>query len=302
VRSPLNLYDWCFLDRDSFRSQLIYLKKHFDVIPLFVAVEAIRDGTLNRPTAVITFDDGYQNNYSVAFPILRELALPATIFLTTGFIDTDDTFWNLRLNLSLTNTNQTALPWNGKALDLSNAAARAKANVIIRRSLRDLPRAELMARMRRIIASLGEDPNKPIESHSPFRMLSRRAVEEMGDSKLVEFGAHSHTHPILARLSSEECKAEIEMSIRRVEELTGQACRCFAYPLGGREDYNQQTIDIVRRLGITAAVTAIPGPNDDKVSVLELRRYGAGPGDSMPAFQLTVHHMNAPGVLLSQRR
>jgi peptidoglycan/xylan/chitin deacetylase (PgdA/CDA1 family) len=302
VRSPLNIYDWCFLDEDSFRIQLLYLKEQFDVIPLSVAVVAMRDGTLNRPTAVITFDDGYQNNYTVAFPILRELALPATIFLTTGFIDTDDTFWNLRLNLSLANTNRTSLAWNGKALDLSNAASRAKANVMIRRSLRDLPRAELMARLRRIIELLGEDPQKPVEPCSPFGMLKAKAIEEMSRSGLVEFGAHSHTHPILARLSFAECKAEIDLSIRRVEELTGRPCKCFAYPFGGTQDYNKETIDIVRSHGITAAVTTVAGPNDDKVSLLELRRYGSGPGDSMAVFQLKVHHMNVPGVLLSQRR
>ena len=191
-------------------------------------------GILNRPTAVITLDDGYQNNYSVAFPILREFALPATVFITTGFINTDDTFWNLRLNLSLANTKRTSLSWNGKVLDLGDATSRAKANVIISKSLRALPRTELMSRLSKIIKLLGEDPKKPIELDSPFRMLTAQAVREMNQSGLVEFGAHTHTHPILARLSSEECKNEIELSVRRVEEITGCACRFFAYPFGGR--------------------------------------------------------------------
>ena len=114
VRSPLKIYDWCFLGEESFRQQLTYLKKHFDVVSLAAAVEVLRAGKLNRPTAVITLDDGYQNNYSVAFPILREFGFPATVFIATGFIDTDDTLWTLRLNLSLAATKRTSLPWKGR--------------------------------------------------------------------------------------------------------------------------------------------------------------------------------------------
>jgi hypothetical protein len=63
IRTPLKIYDWCFLDEESFRQQLTYLQKHFEVVSLAAAVEALRAGKLNRPTAVITLDDGYQDNY-----------------------------------------------------------------------------------------------------------------------------------------------------------------------------------------------------------------------------------------------
>jgi peptidoglycan/xylan/chitin deacetylase (PgdA/CDA1 family) len=299
VRSPLKIYDWCFLGEESFRQQLTYLKKHFDVVSLAAAVEALWAGKLNRPTAVITLDDGYQNNYSVAFPILREFGLPATVFIATGFIDTDDTLWTLRLNLSLAATKRTSLPWNGKNLDLSDTPSRAKANVMIRKSLRDLPRPELMSRLSEIIKMLGEDPKRPVELDSPFRMLTAQAVKEMNESGLIEFGAHTHTHRILTRLSSNECKKEIELSLRGVEELSGRTCRFFAYPLGGREHYNQQSIDILRSFGIRAAVTTRTGANDRKTPLLELRRYGAGPNDDMTVFQLKVHHLG-PGIVGSQ--
>ena len=56
VRSPLPIYDWCFLDESSFRNQMLYLKKHFNVLPLSTAVEALKLGNIDRPTAVITFE------------------------------------------------------------------------------------------------------------------------------------------------------------------------------------------------------------------------------------------------------
>ena len=291
VRPPLVIFDSCFLDEITFRNQLLYLKKHFTVLALSTAVESLKLGKIDRPTAVITFDDGYQNNYSVAYPILRELRLPATIFLTTGWIDTGYTLRYLRLNLALANTKKKALAWNGRMLDLREVASRANANVLIRQEIRALPQAQRMPRLMEVIRELGDDPERPMDPDSPFRMLSSNAVKEMAHSGLIEFGAHTHTHPVLSRLSTDECRQEIESSVKNVEQLTGRPCEQFAYPFGGSPDYTQETIDLLRKSGIRAAVTTIPGFNDKNTSPMELRRYGAGPGEGMSIFQLKVHHV-----------
>jgi peptidoglycan/xylan/chitin deacetylase (PgdA/CDA1 family) len=291
VRAPLSIYDWCFLDENSFRRQLIYLKNHFDVLPLSAAVEALQGGKIEGRSAVITFDDGYQNNYTVAFPILRELGLPATIFLTTGWIDTGNTLRYLRLNLALAETKKETLAWNGRMLDLREIRARNAANVLIRHEIRALPQADRMQRLRQVIRELDDDPERPMTPESPFRMLSSSAIKDMGQSGLIEFGAHTHTHPVLSGLSPDECRKEIELSIKNVQELTGRCCNEFAYPFGGRGDYGRETVELLRSAGVRVAVTTIPGFNDNNTSPLELRRYSAGPNEDMAAFQLKVHHL-----------
>ena len=70
VRSPIEVYDWCFIDEYSFRSQVKYLKKHFEVISLSEAVERLGNGKIYQPTTVITFDDGFQNNYDIVLVLL----------------------------------------------------------------------------------------------------------------------------------------------------------------------------------------------------------------------------------------
>ena len=295
VRSPLPIYDWCFLDENSFRNQMLYLKKHFNVLPLTSAVEALKLGNINRPTAVITFDDGYQNNYSIAFPILRELGASRDDFSHYGWIDTGDTLRYLRLNLALANTPRTILPWNGRTLDLRDMGLREQANVLIRQEIRSLPEAERSPRLRNVIIQLGDDPERPMDLDSPFRMLSSNAVKDMAESGVIEFGAHTHSHPVLSRLSKEECRQEIESSVENVEKLTGRPCTVFAYPFGGRQDYTQQTVDVLRACGIRAAVTTVPGFNDKNSSPLELRRYSAGPNEDMSVFQLKVHHLRTWG-------
>jgi polysaccharide deacetylase len=119
VLKPLAVRDWCFLNISSFINQIQYLQKNFQIIPLSDAVKRMKNGGISRPTAVVTFDDGFQSNYDLAFPILRDAGIPATIFLATGLVNTDDTVWFCRLNQALTKTKKLALEWNGYISDFS---------------------------------------------------------------------------------------------------------------------------------------------------------------------------------------
>jgi peptidoglycan/xylan/chitin deacetylase (PgdA/CDA1 family) len=209
VRSPLKLADWCFLGEDSFRAQLRYLKEHFEVIALSEAVRRMKANTVQCPTAVITFDDGFQNTYEVAFPILRAEGLPATIFLATRFIDTSDTLWFCRLNEALAYTTHRILEWNGYGFDLSGVEARARTSAILQAQLKSLPNLELLITVRKIISDLGGNPDCQFNADSPFRMLTRRAITEMTTGELIEIGAHTHSHAILSLfpLSNAEAKS-----------------------------------------------------------------------------------------------
>jgi len=290
VRSPLAVSDWCFVDEASFRIQLEYLKKHFEVIPLIEAVERMRNGGVKRPTAVITFDDGYQNNFDVAFPILCAEQMPATIFLTTGLIDTDDTVWHCRLNLALAQTQRSHMEMNGFRFDLSTREQRANASAAIQSSLKKLLHPQLITTIRDIILELDGDPDCSIEIGSPYRMLTKNAIAEMVASELIEFGAHTHRHTILSRLAVEERFNEIRRSVDAVRELTGHPCKYFAYPNGRMEDYDADSIKDLGACDIRIAVTTTGGPNNRMSSVMELKRYGVGADLPMAEFQLMVHH------------
>lgn len=290
IRSPLVVCDWCFVDEPIFRMQIGYLKRHFEIISLSEAVERLRNGGIKRPTVVITFDDGYQNNFDVAFPILYKEKIPATIFLTTGLIDTDDTVWYCRFNLALSQTHRPFIEWNGFKFDLSTLDLKAKASMAIQDNLKELPPPQLVATIRDIIFKLDGDPDCPIKIDSPYRMLNKNAIVEMVASGLVEFGAHTHQHFILSRLSAAGRFNEIKRSIDAIRELTGRRCKYFAYPNGRMQDYDSDSIQHLKACGIQIAVTTISGPNDRMTPVMELRRYGIGSDLSMAGFQLMVHH------------
>lgn len=294
IRTRIEVDDWCFLDIDAFRRQLCFLKENFNVISLTEAIRFMRDGRTLGTAAVITFDDGFQNVYSLAFPILRELGLPATVFLTTGFIGTADTPWACRLHLGLTETTQTSLAWDDCNFDLSGAMAKARASADIQSRLKRLPQPELLEEVHRILMTLVIDPHSPIPVDSPFRMLDPGAIAEMSYSGLVEFGAHTATHAILSALPLESRCNEIRASLNAVKALTGKPCTLFAYPNGGKQDYDAQTLSILQQCGVKAAVTSIPGSVGSGSSLLELRRYPIGPGLSMQQFEAMVKGLNDP--------
>jgi peptidoglycan/xylan/chitin deacetylase (PgdA/CDA1 family) len=289
VREPLDIGNWCFIEEACFRDQINYLKDHFHVVRFSEAIELLSEGRIDHPTATVTFDDGFQNNYDVAFPILREAGMPAIIFLTTGFLNSTDTLWFCRLNQAMVRTDRSKLDWNGRKYDLSSRRNKAQALYAIEQLLTPLPHGELLSQVRKIVKALGCEPDESIGSMSPFRMLSYEAIDEMRMAG-IEFGAHTYSHCILSRLSSEERRHEIETSVQAVTALTGQRCEFFAYPNGREDDYNAETIFILQSIGIKAAVTAQPGPNKSSDSLLTLKRYGFGVGDTLLHFQTAAHH------------
>jgi peptidoglycan/xylan/chitin deacetylase (PgdA/CDA1 family) len=287
VHSLLKVTDWCFIDESSFVHQINYLKKNFDIVTLSEAIDRLANGKIYHPTAVITFDDGFQNNYRVAFPILCEEKLPATIFLVTGLINTDDTLWYCRLNRAIAKTNKDSIKWNNNIYDLSANKQKVRASSEIQDKLKKFPHTKLPLELQKIIIELGDDPDLSIEDGSPYRILNQKEITEMANSGLIEFGAHTHSHAILSLLSPKKQHQEIEGSVNIIKDLTRESCKYFAYPNGQSQDYNEDTIEVLKACGIRAALTTIEGPNE-LTSLMQLRRFGIGANLSFNQFKQIV--------------
>jgi peptidoglycan/xylan/chitin deacetylase (PgdA/CDA1 family) len=292
VRQPLAVSDWCFISETNFRRQMEYLKTNFEVFSLTEAINALKFNSIHRPTAVITFDDGYQNVFDVAFPILHELKLHATVFLNTAFVGTANTVWFCRLIQAITMTSHTSLSWQNSTFDISTSKAKATTSAILQSRLKQLDHDDLLKELEEIIKSL-EVTVDFIAPSSSFQILGREAIQYMMASNLIEFGAHTDNHTILTHIPIVKARQEIEQSIQAVRKFTGQPCRLFAYPNGRSEDYNTDIINILKDTGITAALTTRVGPNTVDTPLFELRRYPIGANLGMVPFQLQVHHVLA---------
>jgi len=270
------------------------LRQRFEILPLSEAVTRLRQGPLPRPTAVLTFDDGFQDAHDVVLPILRQAGLPATLFLPTALLDTSDTIWFCRLNRALARARADTLAWNGARLSLASPQDRARAAVVLKAQLKALPHPRLLAELRRLVLALGDDPDAPIAPDSPYRLLDRPALAALVASGLVELGAHTESHAILSLLSPAEQQREIAPSLARVAALSGAPCTLFAYPNGERRDYDRESLRLLHASGVRAAVTAIGGLNHPDTPPLELRRCSVGPAWSLDQFVAATRHGGPP--------
>jgi len=291
IDKQLKVSDWCFLEKDQFCKQIGYLKRAFNVLHLSKAIELMKNRQLKDSTAVITFDDGFQNNFDIAFPILKDSGIPATIFLTTKYIDTADTLWFCKFNHAFNRTSKKVLHWNGKQFDIDSAEKKAKNAINLQIELKSLPTLQMRHEVKNIIAQLYNNHDHEVELDSPYRMLSIDAIRELKKSGLIEFGNHSHSHLILSKLSFKEKEKEIKKSILEFEKIVKTPCKLFAYPNGGANDFDNETIGILESFGIKAAVSMIPGPNLSTTPLMRLRRYGIRNDISIEKFNTIVHHL-----------
>lgn len=257
------------VNKESFRKQLLYLSKHFTMVPLNgIEKLVLEKKRTSKPLCSITFDDGYKNNFSNAFPILKELGIPATVFVTTGFLDGEEPLWTDRLEYIIGTTTKPSIrmTFSSKVLawDLETKSARMKADNDIRQRLKQLHVVDRT----RLLDRLGEDAGCDLK-HARLGSPDYEALNWDEAAKMTQggiaFGAHTLTHPILSTLSLEEQMREISLSRERVRSKIGH-CEHFAYPNGQTGDWNGDTKVALLRAGFKTAWTTLPGRVNTKRS------------------------------------
>ena len=273
-----------------FENQMRYLSQYFRVLPLDEVVNRLREGRdLPRRAVAITFDDGYEDNYVNAFPLLRKYRLPATIFLTTGCIGNGRKLWFDRVLHAFECTREATLqsPEAGGALNLETSDQRAQSAFRMLAALKRMSGSERNERVQRLYSELRVA--EPVGNGN--EMLHWSQVREMANHG-ISFGSHTVSHPILSKINLVDAKGELADSKALIESKTGSPANLFAYPNGKPADYSGEVVDLVRKVGYQAAVTTVVGANSPHSDFYCLRRISAsGPALSDFALALTYHHL-----------
>jgi peptidoglycan/xylan/chitin deacetylase (PgdA/CDA1 family) len=244
-----------------FAAQLDYFQARFSIISLDDLLAWLQ-GTLEslppRPL-LITFDDGYRDNYQHAFPALRERNLPFVIFLTTDFLDTGQPFyWDVAAYL-FHHSEETSidLPDGQPAHWTSEHERDAVLEhwLAVMKALPDDQRALAVAALPR---ALHVDP--PVAGWPAVEALTWDMVREMAEAGGA-FGSHTCSHPIIARLSDLEARNQITKSSVRLTEELGKPTRSFAYPNGMTGDFLEVHFSMLREAGIEVAFTLEAAPS-----------------------------------------
>jgi peptidoglycan/xylan/chitin deacetylase (PgdA/CDA1 family) len=263
---------------ESFRLHLNILKQHFNIIQLSKWVELKNKGVkLPTRTCAITFDDGWADNYEFAFPILRELEVPATIFLVSDMIGTSKLFWPERL-AQIISTIALDHPdhWSHPALDwiykmptryqFNKVAPTQEALSELIANAKVLPDYVIHSRLDKIEAVL----KLSIAANDPS-LLNWQQLSEMLASGLIEAGSHTCNHTRLdSNTDSDVLDYEIVTSKGQIEEKTGFAVKTFCFPNG---DYSTEALALVRQ-HYGASVSTETGWNTAESDSHLLRRIG----------------------------
>ena len=252
---------------ENFREQMQFVRAQCDPIGPEELEQRAERPTRMRPAVLVTFDDGFRDYHDLAYPVLKELGIPALVFVATSFMDEGGLLWTERVQWAAISTRKerVKLPWSGEELALPNAAAREALGEKARAHLKHVPDGERRAEVDALIAECGDPPPRGRE------MLTWDEIRRTLD--LTRYGGHSHTHPILSRLSRAECEREIRTCRDRITAETGIAPQYFAYPNGQPSDYTKETQAVLREHGFNVAFSTsegIAGPGTDWMAVKRL--------------------------------
>ncbi len=264
------------LDSRIFTDHLRILKKYCTPVSLS---EIFAEKKLPVNPVVITFDDGYKNNYDVAFPLLQEYQVPATIFVTTGFVDKTHFLWTDRLEYIVAHSaskDTISLQGGTLILKMDNEKEKLKTLTSVKEKLKNYNEEERLEILENIEQKLGSG-YEWTQIHPELMPLSWDEIREMKNSGLVEIGSHTVSHPILSRCSDEKQLYELATSKYRISEELGDNCILFAYPNGRHIDYTKNTIRILKECGYKIALTTISGCCDTcEDDSFELKRFPTG--------------------------
>ena len=257
-----------------FRKQLLKVQESHEIVSLEELQNELQVRKGNR-LAAITFDDGFEDNFTIASEILEELKAPATFFVSTDVIDSNRELWTGDLErifyVSTPEFAKFRITIEGQNCETSDrdTAYLFVKNLFFYLSCERREQARL---------SLCEQLGISSEGRTNYRFMSSKQLKSLADNALFSIGAHTMSHPKLSLLSREQQKHEITQSKKHLEEWIGQEVKYFAYPFGQLIDYTSTSIELCQEIGFLGAVTAYPGLLDKWTAPFEIPRYNAVSG------------------------
>ncbi|MFT6247895.1 MAG: peptidoglycan/xylan/chitin deacetylase (PgdA/CDA1 family) [Cognaticolwellia sp.] len=232
-------------DEANFSDHIKYIKQHFTVVTLD-DISIILNGKIrNKKYALITFDDGYIDNYSKAFPILLENNIPATFFLATNFMNNAEIPWWDRIAYLVRHAQVDEIKLNNWPDSITLSKEDVATSI---RKVLDIVKINNGSTIEEILIELEQKlhiPNTKLVDKEPLFMTWDMA-REMNDAGM-EFGSQTCSHRIMSHLSIKEQEHEAKASKELIEKELKTSIKAFAYPVGGKDSFTAGTVKIIKK-------------------------------------------------------
>lgn len=266
-----------------FDRQMNHLARNYNCLSLPDAVRMLRKGRLSKGSVIVTFDDGYLDNLTLALPILKTHGVPATIYVTTGMVENTTTPWWYELEQIIRHRDRLEFEWNGRPQSTKIVDPRRKRECYARLN-------RMMKRMnpvdqRVLLERLRDAEGKRLQYGG--EVLDRSQVRQLAKEPLITIGAHTHRHPVLSSLSEKLLRLELQESRQLLEEWTGRPVTHLAYPFGGRRQAGRREFRAAEEAGFESATTTRLGHlyASHASRLFALPRIAIGHDDTMTRFR-----------------
>lgn len=256
---------------DMFEQHIEFLQQNYHILRFGDDWSKVK-----TPSIVITMDDGYFDAFRYALPILEKHHVPATVFVTTGNLDTDEEFWWDKLEqIFFCNDN---LPerfiWETQEFSLVTMEDKKRSCYAMHGYLKSMERKN----REQCLTELAEMLHAEIAPRAMYRSLTSEELRYLADSPYMTIGGHTVTHPALAMESLQVQEREIFSSKSVIERIIGKSIDGFSYPFGGRSDFTSHTRELAKKAGYRKLATAYGGLTDGTSPLENVPRNGI-PGD-----------------------
>ena len=224
-----------------FEEQMKFLKKFRNVVPL-------KEIKKNKNAVAITFDDTFKNVFTNAFPILKKYSLPATFFITTGFIGTNKNFWVDRLEMYFNFSSVSQIKYNffqkKKQLDLNSKIKKINSINFVKSHLKSLDpkkRENILNEIKKFLKP------KKIKKAENYKNLNWSDVKKLHNPPHYEVGGHTVNHEILSYLKRKDMEFEISHCLKQLRKNINSNIDLFSYPEGQKNHYNKKVIKYLKK-------------------------------------------------------
>lgn len=272
------------VDKKKFTWQMQLLAKYFNVLPLAVALEKMKNNTLPARAVCITFDDGYADNYLNAYPILKQNKISATFFIASGYLD-GGRMWNDTIIETLRDYPEPQLDLTTIKLGKYSTGTETEKARSASQIIQEIKHLDSEQRIKYTDYITSFSDNLPTNL-----MLTSEQLIELKQGGM-EIGGHTVTHPIMAKISAEQLQQEIADNKKKLETLIQTVIYVFAYPNGKPgQDYLLNQIQVVKDNGYQAAVSTQWGVANKNSDYYQLPRFT--PWDTQPVkFLMRIIYM-----------
>lgn len=283
------------ISRKNLERQMEFIKRKMTPVSLIDIIDwLLKKKTIPQRAVAITFDDGYEDNFINGYPILRKFDIPATIFLTSGHIETTKVFWWDKVNEVIRNTKKPFIHLNYFQDFITDGYMHSaepvrlnttKEKIGAMKTIQEFFKTFEYNRVNEAVALLQKILDVEEREIEGPPMLNWSRIREMSNNG-IDFGAHTVTHVNLAGVSPDQAEEEINDSKRIIEERINKPVYGFAYPYGLERHFNEHTKKIVKNSGFQYACTATTGAISIGSDIYSLKRV------SMPDVSLAVSTWN----------